>query len=52
MNGIKAVLIHAFIFHNRRNHMKLAGAKMPVFTETAIEAIATRSQGCHGSLIP
>lgn len=27
------------------HHMKLAGAKMPIFTESAIEAIALRSQG-------
>ncbi|WP_170008482.1 ExeA family protein [Bacillus fonticola] len=27
------------------HHMKLAGAKMPIFTEAAIEAIALRSQG-------
>lgn len=27
------------------HHMKLAGAKMTIFTETAIEAISTRSQG-------
>jgi general secretion pathway protein A len=28
------------------HHMKLAGAKMPIFTETtAVEAIALRSQG-------
>ncbi|MRX74422.1 AAA family ATPase [Bacillus lacus] len=27
------------------HHMKLAGSKMPIFTEPAIETIATRSQG-------
>ncbi|MGW8788620.1 ExeA family protein [Heyndrickxia sporothermodurans] len=27
------------------HHMKIAGAKMPIFTESAIEAIALRSQG-------
>jgi hypothetical protein len=27
------------------HHMKLAGAKMPIFTESTIEAIALRSQG-------
>lgn len=27
------------------HHMKLAGSKMPIFTESAIEAIALRSQG-------
>lgn len=27
------------------HHMKLAGAKIPIFTENAIEAIASRSQG-------
>jgi general secretion pathway protein A len=27
------------------HHLKVAGAKMPIFTETAIEAIALRSQG-------
>ena len=27
------------------HHMKLAGAKMPIFTESAVEAIALRSQG-------
>lgn len=27
------------------HHLKLAGAKMPIFTETATEAIALRSQG-------
>ena len=27
------------------HHLKLAGAKMTIFTETAIEAISTRSQG-------
>src|SRR5690606_30233136 len=27
------------------HHMKIAGAKMPIFTETAAEAIALRSQG-------
>lgn len=27
------------------HHLKLAGAKMPIFTETALEAIALRSQG-------
>ncbi|MFJ7978365.1 hypothetical protein ACIQZI_22385 [Peribacillus sp. NPDC096379] len=26
------------------HHMKLAGAKMPIFTETAVESIALRSQ--------
>jgi type II secretory pathway predicted ATPase ExeA len=33
--------VQAYIEH----HMKLAGAKMPIFTETAIEAITLRSQG-------
>lgn len=33
--------ISAYINH----HMKIAGAKMPIFTEAAIEAIALRSQG-------
>lgn len=33
--------IFAYIDH----HLKLAGAKMPIFTETALEAIALRSQG-------
>lgn len=33
--------VHAYINH----HMKLAGAKMPIFTSTALEAIALRSQG-------
>lgn len=33
--------VGAYIDH----HMKIAGAKMPIFTETAIEAIASRSQG-------
>jgi general secretion pathway protein A len=33
--------ISSYIDH----HMKIAGAKMPIFTETAIEAIASRSQG-------
>jgi type II secretory pathway predicted ATPase ExeA len=33
--------VSAYIDH----HMKLAGAKMPIFTEAAIEAIALRSQG-------
>ncbi|MGY3718657.1 ExeA family protein [Sutcliffiella cohnii] len=28
-----------------QHHMKLAGAKMPIFTDEAIEAIASRSQG-------
>lgn len=27
------------------HHLKLAGAKIPIFTETALEAIALRSQG-------
>jgi len=27
------------------HHMKIAGAKMPIFTESAVEAIALRSQG-------
>lgn len=27
------------------HHLKVAGAKMPIFTETAVEAIALRSQG-------
>ena len=27
------------------HHMKLAGAKMPIITESAVEAIALRSQG-------
>lgn len=27
------------------HHMKVAGAKIPIFTETAIEASALRSQG-------
>jgi general secretion pathway protein A len=33
--------VSAYIEH----HMKVAGAKMPIFTEAAIEAIALRSQG-------
>lgn len=33
--------VFAYIEH----HLKLAGAKMPIFTETALEAIALRSQG-------
>lgn len=33
--------VFAYIDH----HLKLAGAKMPIFTETALEAIALRSQG-------
>jgi general secretion pathway protein A len=28
-----------------QHHLKLAGANYPIFTETAVEAIATRSQG-------
>lgn len=28
-----------------QHHMKLAGVKMPIFTDEAIEAIASRSQG-------
>ncbi len=27
------------------HHLKIAGAKMPIFTESALEAIALRSQG-------
>lgn len=33
--------VAAYIHH----HLKIAGAKMPIFTEAAIEAIALRSQG-------
>jgi general secretion pathway protein A len=33
--------VSAYIDH----HLKIAGAKMPIFTETALEAIALRSQG-------
>ncbi|MDQ0229233.1 ExeA family protein, partial [Metabacillus malikii] len=33
------------VFSYIDHHMKLAGAKMPIFTETALEAIALRSQG-------
>src|SRR5690625_4444171 len=33
--------VFAYIEH----HLKLAGAKMPIFTEPALEAIALRSQG-------
>lgn len=31
--------------HYVEHHLKLAGAKMPIFTEEALEAIALRSQG-------
>lgn len=33
--------VHAYVEH----HLQLAGAKMPIFTATALEAIALRSQG-------
>src|SRR5699024_7274488 len=33
--------VYAYIDH----HLKLAGAKMPIFTQPALEAIALRSQG-------
>ncbi len=33
--------VYAYIEH----HLKLAGAKMPIFTESSLEAIALRSQG-------
>ncbi len=33
--------VHAYVDH----HLKLAGAKMPIFTAPALEAIALRSQG-------
>lgn len=33
------------VFSYIDHHLKLAGAKMPIFTETALEAIALRSQG-------
>lgn len=33
--------VHSYIDH----HLKLAGAKIPLFTESAMEAIALRSQG-------
>ncbi|WP_188457022.1 ExeA family protein [Virgibacillus oceani] len=33
--------VHSYVEH----HLKLAGAKMPIFTASALEAIALRSQG-------
>lgn len=33
--------VYAYMEH----HLKMAGAKMPIFTDTALEAIALRSQG-------
>jgi type II secretory pathway predicted ATPase ExeA len=41
LQPLKKEDVFAYIDH----HMKLAGAKMPIFTETAFEAIALRSQG-------
>lgn len=41
LQPLKKEDVFAYIDH----YMKLAGAKMPIFTETAFEAIALRSQG-------
>lgn len=41
LHPLKKEEVFSYIGH----HLKLAGAKMPIFTETALEAIALRSQG-------